>query len=33
MRQTQIATPYPSLLVTENKKEKEKEKEKERKGK
>jgi hypothetical protein len=25
MRQTQIATPYPSLLVTENKKEKEKE--------
>jgi hypothetical protein len=31
MRQTQIATPYPSLLVTENKKEKEKEKE--RKGK
>jgi hypothetical protein len=33
MRQTQIATPYPSLLVTENKKEKEKEKEKERMGK
>jgi hypothetical protein len=33
MRQTQIATPYPSLLVTENKKEKEKEKEKERTGK
>lgn len=27
MRQTQIATPYPSLLVTENKNEMEKEKE------
>jgi hypothetical protein len=33
MRQTQIATPYPSLLVTENKKENENENEIERKGK
>jgi hypothetical protein len=33
MRQTQIATPYPSLLVTENKKENENENKKEGKGK